>query len=482
MHRLGNAPEPALRHRPTPAHDLLSPYADILTFWDIVAGILAGYVTFSIYLQYWNLSQPVTYIAGPFVREVILGTCLAAILLQERQVAEDHQVSLPYQLLVHFLWRACAVSAALLSVPALTRAFGDRTDVLIITWCAVFCSVICASRGIFVVYLYQLARRGALCEAVAVVGAPDVAGRLAAQLAENVAIVGVFDEMENADDNGSPSCAMTELLELARSGAVDTVVVALHPTTAPDAATIVRHLQSVPIQITVCSDVSAPAAPRRKRRRVGNVSMDVVADRPLRRRDLVTKSIIDKVVAALFLIALSPFLLVIAMAIAWDSPGPVIFRQRRSGWGGVSFTIFKLRTMRHEPHAVSMYQTARNDPRCTRIGRFLRRTSLDELPQLWNVLRGDMSLVGPRPHAEMLHKDNQIACTIVANYAQRHRVKPGLTGWAQINGSRGAIRTPEALRRRIAYDLYYIEHWSVWLDLKILAATPLAMLTGENAY
>jgi putative colanic acid biosynthesis UDP-glucose lipid carrier transferase len=129
-----------------------------------------------------------------------------------------------------------------------------------------------------------------------------------------------------------------------------------------------------------------------------------------------------------------------------------------------------------------MFQTARNDPRCTRVGHFLRRTSLDELPQLWNVLRGDMSLVGPRPHAELLHENSRIACTIVANYAQRHRVKPGLTGWAQINGSRGAIRTTDALRRRVAYDLYYIEHWSVWLDLKIVAATPLAILTGENAY
>jgi putative colanic acid biosynthesis UDP-glucose lipid carrier transferase len=210
--------------------------------------------------------------------------------------------------------------------------------------------------------------------------------------------------------------------------------------------------------------------------------MDVVADRPLRRRDLLTKSIIDKVAAGLLLVLLSPLLLAIAIAIAWDSPGPVIFCQRRSGWGGASFTIFKFRTMRHEPHMAPMFQTARNDPRCTRVGHFLRRTSLDELPQLWNVLRGDMSLVGPRPHAELLHENSRIACTIVANYAQRHRVKPGLTGWAQINGSRGAIRTTDALRRRVAYDLYYIEHWSVWLDLKIVAATPLAILTGENAY
>jgi lipopolysaccharide/colanic/teichoic acid biosynthesis glycosyltransferase len=129
-----------------------------------------------------------------------------------------------------------------------------------------------------------------------------------------------------------------------------------------------------------------------------------------------------------------------------------------------------------------MHQTIRDDPRCTKVGFVLRRTSLDELPQLWNVLRGDMSLVGPRPHAETLHRADRTGRIVVADYAQRHRVKPGLTGWAQINGSRGAIKTPEALRQRVAYDLYYIEHWSVWLDLKILASTPLAILTGENAY
>jgi lipopolysaccharide/colanic/teichoic acid biosynthesis glycosyltransferase len=138
--------------------------------------------------------------------------------------------------------------------------------------------------------------------------------------------------------------------------------------------------------------------------------------------------------------------------------------------------------MREPPDGTQWFaQTSRRDVRCTWVGSFLRRTSLDELPQLFNVLRGEMSLVGPRPHAIHLHEIERFGQEIVANYAQRHRVKPGLTGWAQIHGARGAVTTPDQMRQRVQYDLHYIEHWSIWLDLKILLLTPLRLI-GENAY
>jgi len=212
------------------------------------------------------------------------------------------------------------------------------------------------------------------------------------------------------------------------------------------------------------------------------VPISVVADRPLGRWDLVAKWLMDKVGAVVLLIIASPIMLVAAIAVACDSPGPILFRQRRSGWSGRLFTINKFRTMRHESSPYERRQTIRNDQRLTRTGTLLRRSSFDELPQLWNVLRGDMSLVGPRPHADILHASERAGCTIVAEYAQRQRMKPGLTGWAQIHGARGGVHTAESLRRRIAYDLYYIDHWSIGLDLLILARTPWALLRGDNAY
>ena len=171
----------------------------------------------------------------------------------------------------------------------------------------------------------------------------------------------------------------------------------------------------------------------------------------------------------------------IAVAIAIDSPGPVIFRQRRNGWAGCSFVIFKFRTMRANDCGLDR-QATRRDPRCTRVGNFLRRTSLDELPQLLNVLLGDMSLVGPRPHVDALHTAQIVGQRIVAEYAQRYRVRPGLTGWAQINAYRGTARNAEEFRRRVEHDLFYIENWSLLFDARILLATPFVVMKGVNAF
>jgi putative colanic acid biosynthesis UDP-glucose lipid carrier transferase len=180
------------------------------------------------------------------------------------------------------------------------------------------------------------------------------------------------------------------------------------------------------------------------------------------------------------LVVFAPLLLAIALAIRLDGPGPVLFRQKRYGFANNEFTVFKFRTMRHRPaEEPDVPQARRQDPRITRVGAFLRRTSLDELPQLINVLRGDMSLVGPRPHA-VAH--NVQYAQIIDDYLSRHRVKPGITGWAQINGLRGETDTPEKMRARVEHDLYYIDNWSLMLDIKILLLTPLRGFVNKNAY
>lgn len=199
---------------------------------------------------------------------------------------------------------------------------------------------------------------------------------------------------------------------------------------------------------------------------------------PLKGANALLKALVDRLGAALLLVLLSPLFLLVALAIRLDSPGPVLFHQSRHGGLGNIIEVYKFRTMRHDP--VAGYQQAtRHDPRVTRVGALLRRTSIDELPQLLNVLKGSMSLVGPRPHpVELSHEFTDK----VYAYMQRHRLKPGITGWAQVHGYRGETDTIEKMARRVEHDLYYIENWSLWLDIRILAMTVLSAWTGRNAY
>ena len=201
--------------------------------------------------------------------------------------------------------------------------------------------------------------------------------------------------------------------------------------------------------------------------------------RPLSRSEIARKRAFDLVVAALALIALTPLLLLVAAAVSLDSPGPVFFVQRRFGFNQQPFRIIKFRTMRTLDDGPVIAQATKNDPRLTRVGRFLRRWNIDELPQLFNVLTGDMSLVGPRPHA--LSHDREYTERI-ALYARRHNVKPGITGWAQIHGCRGEIDTEEKMRKRLEHDLFYIDNWSLWLDLQIMLRTVLSPAGYLNAY
>ena len=173
----------------------------------------------------------------------------------------------------------------------------------------------------------------------------------------------------------------------------------------------------------------------------------------------------------------------IALAIKLDSSGPVLFRQQRYGFNNNLIEVWKFRTMyTHMADHGGHVQASRGDQRVTKVGAFLRRSSLDELPQLFNVLRGDMSLVGPRPHALDTRAQGRLFEEVVDRYAARHKVKPGITGWAQVNGYRGAADTVEKISRRVEYDLFYIDHWSIWFDLEILLRTVISVLKADNAY
>jgi Undecaprenyl-phosphate glucose phosphotransferase len=212
---------------------------------------------------------------------------------------------------------------------------------------------------------------------------------------------------------------------------------------------------------------------------LGVPAINLVAS-PLTASAQFKKAVFDRVFASAALVSLVPILLAISIAVKLSSPGPVLFKQRRKGADGRVFTIYKFRTMRlHAEAPGKVSQATRGDPRVTRVGAFLRRTSLDELPQFYNVLRGDMSVVGPRPHA-LEHDD--LYQRVVTGYIHRYRIKPGITGWAQINGFRGETDRLEKMELRVAHDLYYLGHWSFWLDMRIIAATIAHGLVSPNAY
>lgn len=214
-------------------------------------------------------------------------------------------------------------------------------------------------------------------------------------------------------------------------------------------------------------------------REIAGLPVLTLSETPLTGTRLLLKAVEDFVLASLILLMISPLLLVIAAAIKLDSKGPVFFRQARMGWSGKVFHIWKFRSMFvHQPQAGVVQQATRNDPRVTRVGAFLRRTSLDELPQVFNVLKGEMSLVGPRPHA--VQHDEEYSRRIDSYFA-RHNIKPGITGLAQVRGLRGETNEIERMQQRIEADIEYINSWSLWLDLTILVRT-LGALVGKNAY
>jgi putative colanic acid biosynthesis UDP-glucose lipid carrier transferase len=204
-----------------------------------------------------------------------------------------------------------------------------------------------------------------------------------------------------------------------------------------------------------------------------------LSETPLIGTHLLLKTIEDRVLSLFLLVLVSPLMLITAILIKTESPGPAFFRQERTGWDGKNFKIWKFRSMKlHTEEDGVVRQATREDPRITRVGRFIRRTSIDELPQLFNVLAGQMSLVGPRPHA--LEHNIEYSKHIEA-YLARHRIKPGITGLAQIRGFRGETKELEQMEKRVKYDLEYINNWSLWLDLSILARTPFS-LKSDNAF
>jgi Undecaprenyl-phosphate glucose phosphotransferase len=354
------------------------------------------------------------------------------------------------------------------------------------------CGLIGFRRALFLL-VRRWTREGRLDRRTVVVGADrngeSLISSLAAQRDSDVRVIGVFDDRGEA--RNASSCegvqklgTVDELVEFARNTRVDLVIFSLPISAEARILQMLRKLWVLPVDIRLSAHTNKLRFRPRSYSYIGNVPVIDIFDKPIADWDVVMKWLFDKIVGALALVCVAPIMALVALAIKLDSKGPVLFKQRRYGFNNELIEVYKFRSMYvDQTDASAQRLVSKNDPRVTRVGRFIRKTSLDELPQLFNVVfAGNLSLVGPRPHAVHAKAENRIYDEAVDGYFARHRVKPGITGWAQINGWRGETDSQEKIQRRVEHDLYYIENWSILFDVYILARTPFALLNVESAY
>jgi len=296
-------------------------------------------------------------------------------------------------------------------------------------------------------------------------------------------IVGVFDDRKTRLSEGSSSAlylgGSDKLLDYIRTSVVDRVIITL-PWGAHDRiSSLLDQLRILPVKIDNCLPAFMWGLPVNNVHRLGNIPMVTLANPSISRDTRLIKSIEDYLIGTLLFILMLPIMAAIAIAIRLDSPGPILFKQERNGFNNTVFTVYKFRTMYNQENGAEIKQATPDDPRVTRVGRLLRRLSLDELPQILNVLGGTMSIVGPRPHVA---QHNLMFSKDIKAYFARHNMKPGITGLAQINGFRGEITSNSALQARIKYDMQYLDNWSLWLDLKIILLTAVKVWFQKQAY
>ena len=357
------------------------------------------------------------------------------------------------------------------------------------TWSATSPIALCGFRLLAESAAHSLRQTGQLRKNVAIVGANEIGQKLAAKLAQNglgTCLVGIFDDRQTrfakGDYNSTTVRQLTALYDLLCKGQVDDVLIAIPPHASRRILELSQRFHPFAVSLRVLAPDGYENFQVLDSRRYGDIGTFRVMDKPLDEVAALVKRIEDVVIAGICLFITVPLMVVIALAIKLDTRGPVLFRQKRLGANNMPFDLLKFRSMYLDQTDPFGHQLTRaGDPRITRVGRYLRMASLDELPQLINVIKGEMSLVGPRPHALAASAAGVAYARAISDYPIRHRVKPGITGWAQVNGWRGETTTIDQIRRRVEHDLYYIDNWSLSLDLLILGRTIVAVLSRANA-
>ncbi|MFV0455698.1 MAG: undecaprenyl-phosphate glucose phosphotransferase [Pseudomonas sp.] len=361
----------------------------------------------------------------------------------------------------------------------------------LVFWFATSTVLFGAERLMMLSLFRRLMAKGVFLQNAVILGGTDNGIRVAEYLANHRDIrTGVMGFIDDRLERLPKTLAELPLLgntrdleQMIREEKVTQVLVALPWFADSRIGQVINELRKLPVNVLLVPDMVAFRHANKRITEVGGLPTLIASDIPLRGWSPMFKRIEDIALSSLALLAAAPLMLLVALAIKLDSPGPVLFRQKRYGYNNRLIEVFKFRSMYHEKSdANADRQTTRGDDRITRVGRFIRKTSLDELPQLLNVFLGSMSMVGPRPHATATKAAGVLFEEAVSEYSARHRVKPGITGWAQINGYRGETDTLEKIEKRVEYDLDYIERWSVWFDIYILLRTVPALLFNKDVY
>ncbi len=437
------------------------------------------------------------YVVGdnaPLYTATILGaTVLANILFN---MARSHSIAV-YRTRVQQSGRVLAawslVFVAITVLAFLFKASDQVSRVWMVSWFASGAVVLVIYRMSLRVLVKRWTRDGRLKRRTVIVGGGADAEKLIRAIHESadndIDLVGLFDDRV---DERSPAIVadcpklgtVKQLIEFARRTRLDLVIVSMPLSAEKRVLQMFKRLWVLPVDIRLSAHMSQLRFSRSAYSYIGKLAMFDMANRPISDWNLIYKWLFDRVVALSALLVLGPVMIVTAILIKLESRGPVLFRQNRHGFNNELINIYKFRSMyADQQDAAASKLVTKNDARVTRVGRFIRKTSIDELPQLFNVLKGELSIVGPRPHALQAKAANTLYHEAVDGYFARHRVKPGMTGWAQIHGWRGETDTLDKIMQRVNHDLYYIENWSPMFDIYIVFMTPFSLFSrSENAF
>ncbi|WP_377288204.1 undecaprenyl-phosphate glucose phosphotransferase [Rhizobium sp. SG2393] len=429
------------------------------------------------------------------VRVGLVSVVTAALCVLFVQVSDGYQIPslrAATRMLPRVLLAWAAALAFVLTGLAATRTFSLLPSAWFLAFAIAGTGFYLVERTFIAFSIRRWSRNGTMERRAVIVGGGEPAKQLIrnieAQSDNDIRICGIFDDR---DARRSPDMiagypklgTVGELVEFARLARVDMLIISLPLTAENRILDLLRKVWVLPVDIRLAAHANNLKFRPRSYSHVGNLPMLALFDKPIADWDAVAKRIFDIFFSLVALALLWPVFIGAALAVKLTSPGPIIFKQIRHGFNNEEIKVFKFRSMyTNMSDPTARQAVTKGDPRVTPVGRFIRKTSIDELPQIFNVLLGNLSLVGPRPHAVLAQTADRVYAEVVEGYFARHRVKPGVTGWAQINGWRGEIDSDDKIKFRTAFDLYYIENWSLWFDLKILFLTPIRLLNTENAY